>query len=78
MKHIVSVFQIYPQVVNREAQNIDDTDSTQDSSPVKKELPPIIAHKSSSVFHSRPPTKSGGRNLQDSTFSLSGGKTVLV
>jgi len=23
-------------------------------------------------FHSRPPTRSGGRNLQDSTFSLSG------
>ncbi|XP_035217248.1 dihydropyrimidinase-like [Stegodyphus dumicola] len=28
--------------------------------------------KSIHEFHSRPPTKSGGRNLQDSTFSLSG------
>lgn len=26
----------------------------------------------SKLFHSRPPTKSGGRNMQDSTFSLSG------
>ncbi|GIY74765.1 dihydropyrimidinase [Caerostris extrusa] len=28
--------------------------------------------KSGAEFHSRPPTRSGGRNLQDSTFSLSG------
>ena len=25
-----------------------------------------------SSFHSRPPTRSGGRNLQDSSFSFSG------
>ncbi|KAF8784543.1 dihydropyrimidinase-like isoform X2 [Argiope bruennichi] len=32
----------------------------------------FVRAKSGSEFHSRPPTRSGGRNLQDSTFSLSG------
>uniref|UniRef100_A0A1W7RAR0 dihydropyrimidinase n=1 Tax=Hadrurus spadix TaxID=141984 RepID=A0A1W7RAR0_9SCOR len=32
----------------------------------------VIMSQSSKEFHSRPPTRSGGRNLQDSTFSLSG------
>lgn len=32
----------------------------------------IMFTQPSSEFHSRPPTRSGGRNLQDSTFSLSG------
>ncbi|XP_067126841.1 dihydropyrimidinase-like isoform X2 [Centruroides vittatus] len=37
--------------------------------PVRENL---VYAQPSSEFHSRPPTRSGGRNLQDSTFSLSG------
>jgi len=29
-------------------------------------------NRSPGEFYSRPPTRSGGRNMQDSTFSLSG------
>ena len=43
--------------------------------------PPVRTHHMDSVvmgddmpaeFHSRPPTRAGGRNLQDSSFSFSG------
>ena len=32
----------------------------------------VIGDDMPSEFHNRPPTRSGGRNLQDSSFSFSG------
>ena len=32
----------------------------------------VIGDDMPDEFHSRPPTRSGGRNLQDSSFSFSG------
>lgn len=41
---------------------------------VKREENPIVADNQA-FHHSRPPTRGGGRNLQDSSFALSGKHT---
>lgn len=40
--------------------------------PVSVAEEAIVAKQSSDQFHQRPPTRSGGRHMQESSFSFSG------
>uniref|UniRef100_A0A023G066 dihydropyrimidinase n=1 Tax=Amblyomma parvum TaxID=251391 RepID=A0A023G066_AMBPA len=51
------------------------------STPFKNQTTPLRSHDSPhspSEFHTRGPTRSGGRNLQDSSFSLSGAQMTTA
>ncbi|KAG8181933.1 hypothetical protein JTE90_000044 [Oedothorax gibbosus] len=60
--------ELFPPPVNRDIPERAEENPCQTP---KDMFSPVVPSKSSS-FHSRPPTRSGGRNLQDSSFSLSG------
>lgn len=61
--------QIFHEAVDRDAEGVTDDSS---NAPSLRECIPKAKYLSDPKFHSRPPTRSGGRNLQDSSFSLSG------
>jgi len=69
-----------PQKVNREeyegavASVVDTTDGCKGDAqnPVSVAEEAIVAKQSSDQFHQRPPTRSGGRHMQESSFSFSG------
>ncbi|GFY40443.1 dihydropyrimidinase [Trichonephila inaurata madagascariensis] len=64
--------ELFPPPVSRNDSEVPDGEIP--TTPVSaSSIPREYMHaKSAAEFHSRPPTRSGGRNLQDSTFSLSG------
>ena len=85
VNHIYLVFFILfqalaPQKVDRDAYDgavasvVDTTDGGKGdaTTPVSVAEDAIVPKQSVDQFHQRPPTRSGGRNMQESSFSFSG------